>query len=220
MSYKITQEIYDYIKSLVEDEQLIDFNISAWHKGLDIKINSIYRNPKFEKLHGYIAELFYGNTVYEEGTYTPKIENDKLVFYVSITHDHTWGGELKRFNIFYDDLIYKLYEYLGVIDHEDFNEYNFNLEITINAYSKTKIEIERFDLTYYNEEEDSNNSIIADFKIYNLVLETVKKWVASEVGISNNNDFNYFLSIKETEIEYFNSYLDEKLELSIIEKFR
>jgi hypothetical protein len=220
MSYKITQEIYDYIKSLVEDDQLIDFNISAWHKGLDIEINSIYRNPKFEKLHGYIAELYYGNTLYEEGTYTPKIESDKLVFYVSITHDHTWGGELKRFDIFYDDLIYKLYEYLGGVDDEDFNDYNFNLEIKINAFSKTKIEIENFDLTYYNEEEDSNNSIIVDPKIYNLVLETVQKWVASEVGNSNNNDFNYFLSIEETEIQYFNSYLDEKLELSIVEKFR
>ena len=31
---------------------------------------------------------------------------------------------------------------------------------------------------------------------------------------------NFFsLSIEESEIQYFNSYLDEKLELSIVEKF-
>jgi hypothetical protein len=220
MQYKITQEIYDHIKSLVEEGQLINFEISPWHKGLDIAINDINSNPKFELLRSYIADLYYGNTLFEEGTYTPKIENDALVFYVSITDDHTYGGELKRVDLYYDDLIYKLYEYLGRIVDEEFNEYNFNLDIKIHAYSKTKIEIENFDLTYYNEDDDSNNSIILDPKIYDLVLETVQKWSASKIGISNNDDFNYYLTIEETEIQYFNSYSRLKLELNIVEKFK
>jgi hypothetical protein len=86
--------------------------------------------------------------------------------------------------------------------------------------SAAEIEIENFDLTYYNEDDDSNNSIILDPKIYDLVLETVQKWSASKIGISDNVDFNYYLTIEETEIQYFYSYSSVKLELNIVEKFK
>lgn len=224
MHCQIKKNLYEQIKKLSDEDELYSISISPWHKGIDISINDIYRNPEFAQLEEDIAEFYFNNGIPFGGEFTPAVTNGVLTFDVDFYNDLTQNDELDS-KLGIEEFINSQSSKIARLSDVSVFAENFILKAKINANKEKGIISHSYSLFYFDEDNNEEIDLSDDVELKKSIIGYIHNWAADQCWgwkyhESNKNYpvvFDYEILIEDTIISKLEEHIKDGITLEIID---
>jgi len=224
MHCQIKRDLYEQIIRLSDEDKLYSISISPWHKGIDISINDIYRNPEFVQLEEDIAEFYFKNGFPFGGEFMPTVTDGILTFDVDFYNDQSQYDDMGS-SLGIEEFITSQAGKIERLNEISVFAENFILKAKINANKEKGIISHSYSLLYLDEDNNEEIDLSDEVELKNSIIGYIHNWAADQCWgwkyhkINKNYPvvFDYEILIEDTIISKLEEHIKGGITLEIIE---